>query len=289
MWQTLLDAGHEVRGTDVRYRPDLPGRLELADLTEELAAYRLLEGCDAVAHVGNIPSLARSAQPQEVYRINTAMNINVFQAAADMCVNNIAFTSSVQVLAGRRDSDDPDLPSMLPYLPADSDTPARPGNSYALSKQASEEMLKHFALLNEQGCYTAVRLPFLMESDVTRMLRWINRYGRKWGVSKLDEAFSFLTYEDGADLLRLALEKPRPGYRQYFPSAREMRPGWTVADAIARFYPNVPLRQPAEQMTSLVDITKITEDLGWEPAGTSVAVRQLTEAYEAAEASDLSA
>jgi hypothetical protein len=38
---------------------------------------------------------------------------------------------------------------------------------------------------------------------------------------------------------------------------------------IQRHFPNVPLKQPAETLTSLVDISRITRETGWTPKITS--------------------
>lgn len=279
-WRALLDAGHEVRATDCRYQPELPGPLELADLTDAMAAYKLLRGCDAVAHLGNIPGMVKGMMPQQIYRNNVTMNFALFQAAADLGLHRIVFASTIQVISGTRGHDDLEAPSQLPYLPLDGDVPALPGNAYGLSKHASEQMLQFFHRINGTGSHTVIRFPFLVNPAILdrRLLR-----GKRprWRPGKVDEVLSLLHFHDAAELIRLALEQGLPGYHQYFPSADAMPPGWTPAEAIEAFFPGVPVRKPVEQLTSLVDIAAIRDALGWEPTHSAALLRQLSEAAQA--------
>ncbi|MFA9479958.1 NAD-dependent epimerase/dehydratase family protein [Phycisphaerales bacterium AB-hyl4] len=285
-WHALLANGHEVRATDCRYRADMPGQLDLVDLTDMLACYRLIEGCDAIAHLGNIPNISQSATAQELYRTNGTINMNVFQAALELRVNNIVFASSVQVISGRRHGSATDEPTVtLPYLPADGDLPVNPGNAYALSKQAGEDALRYFAALNDAGCYVGMRFPALITPE--SFARFASYH---WGESaskpvrftgNINEALAFLAMDDAADLVCRALERPRAGYRQYFPAARQTRPGWSVQDAIEAYYTDVPLRKPIDQLTSLVDISALTRDFDWEPTRSDEMVQQSQEEADA--------
>ncbi|NJL30974.1 MAG: hypothetical protein HC898_04735 [Phycisphaerales bacterium] len=38
-----------------------------------------------------------------------------------------------------------------------------------------------------------------------------------------------------------------------------------IPDFLQTFYPGIPLKKPAEQITSLVDISTITAQTGWQP------------------------
>ncbi|MEX0745229.1 MAG: NAD(P)-dependent oxidoreductase [Phycisphaeraceae bacterium] len=274
-WQALLEAGHEVRATDRRPRPDLPSPVDLVDLVDEMAVYRLVQGCDAIAHAGNIPHMLRGELPQVVYRTNVTININVFQAALDLGVNNIVFASSIQAMSDNRGprsdrgSSEAKPVGPLPYLPADGDIPATPGNAYGLSKAASEQMLGMYARLDGQGSYTAVRFPWLLSRD-SKWFRVMSsqreRNPRDFGSSNtVGEAFAYLDMTDAAQLMRHALEKPRPGFRVYFPAAEELAGGIAVDDAVREYYPGVPIRSPIDELNSLVDISAITRDIGWRP------------------------
>jgi nucleoside-diphosphate-sugar epimerase len=145
--QVLADVGFQVHAVDRVYRRELSVPLEVADLLDGQAAYRLLAACDAVVHLANHPNPFGPLPPQQLYADNVAMDINVFQAAVDLGVRKLVFASSVQVFSGNRTTDDVDKPSCLPYLPLDGDLPTCPRNAYALSKEAAEQQLRYFAAL----------------------------------------------------------------------------------------------------------------------------------------------
>jgi len=96
----LLRIGHDVLVTDQRHAAHLPGEVpqRLANLCDSHAVYPLLQGRDAVVHLGNIPNLGLGPSPQEVLSRNVAMNVNVFRAAADLGVRRIVFASSIQTM-----------------------------------------------------------------------------------------------------------------------------------------------------------------------------------------------
>ena len=79
----LVRAGHEVRATDSRFRADLSVPLRPANLLDEHALYPLLEGCDALVHLGNHPNHFAGPSPQRLLAENTSMNANAFFAAID--------------------------------------------------------------------------------------------------------------------------------------------------------------------------------------------------------------
>ncbi|NIO15170.1 MAG: NAD(P)-dependent oxidoreductase, partial [Xanthomonadales bacterium] len=71
-----------------------------------------------MVHLANHPRPGR-LPPQQLYGENVRMNMNVFQAAADVGVEQILYSSSVQAFAGNRQHDELDRPSSLAYLPID--------------------------------------------------------------------------------------------------------------------------------------------------------------------------
>lgn len=265
--ETLCEAGLDVRATDINYSRDLPVPLKLCDLLDGRAIYPLVDGCDAVVQLGNHPGPHSHVPPQQLYRENVAMDINVFQAAVDVGARCIVFSSSVQALAGTRQrEEDIGKPSCLAYLPIDGDAPACPGNTYALSKQAGENQLRYYARLHPELCCAAVRFPFIFHDRYRRWFRRMSGFGRRHRhFGNLDEGFSYLHVKDAASLILAIVRKSAPGYHQLFPAAPDNPLDASIPEIIEEFYPDVPLRVPADQMGSLVDISKIEEDWGWRP------------------------
>ena len=259
----LLAGGVEVRATDRMTRPNLPVTVRVANLMDREGCYTLIEGVDAIIHLGNHPNPG-SADPQRLMTENTAMNVNVFQAAKELGVKKIAFASSVQVINGDRRVPEkgPTPPSMLAYLPADGDTPANPANLYSLSKRAGEIMLESYARFHAMSC-TAVRFPMLVTHAWGE---WFAKQPIEGGAGGLvDEAFSYLFFEDAAELLAAIVKSDLPGYRVYFPASPNPIRNRPIRELIETYYPGVRLLRPIEQITSLVDTSRIQRDTGWGP------------------------
>jgi nucleoside-diphosphate-sugar epimerase len=256
--RTLTEAGLKVVAADCMHSTDLPVELNVVDLLDFADLYPLLGGCRAVVHLANHLRM-RSRRPLQVlYGENVAMNMNVFQAAAEVGVEQILYSSSVQAIAGTREGPEGvGQPSGLPYLPLDGDVPARPGNAYALSKQAGEQQLQYFARIEPDLTCTAVRFPSLPAGPRPRT--------DPEQPGTLDTGFSYLHVEDAARLVLALLRRPEPGYRQLLPGARDNRLRMPIPEVIRRFYPDVPLKVPAGEMESLVDISGIRQQFDWEP------------------------
>jgi len=261
----LADSGFEVRAVDRIYRREVPVPLEVADLLDAQAAYRLLKGCAAVVHLANHPNPHGHLPPQRLYIENVAMDMNVFQAAADLGVRKIVFASSVQVFSGDRTTDDLDRPSCLAYLPIDGDMPACPRNSYALSKETGEQQLRYFASLDRDLACVALRFPALR---TPWHMQWLGKVGPRAPrpyATHPDEGFGYLTVEDAGRLVVAVLLKLPPGYHQFLPAAPDNSFGMSTSEMIEKFYAGVPIRKPIEGKTSVIDTSAITEQVGWTP------------------------
>jgi nucleoside-diphosphate-sugar epimerase len=256
--RALVAAGHTVRATDRAANRSLPVAVEIANLLDRTVPYRLVDGADVVVHVANHPYIL-AAEPYRVLSENVTMNTNVFQAACDCGVRKIVYTSSVQAFGGPSVGDSWERPSNLPYLPVDGDVPANPGQEYALSKAMGEAMLayccKRYAL-----DAVALRFPHLSGPGFDQ-----RRHRMHYGAM-LDEAFTYLSFEDAARLVELCVRLELPGYRVYFPARPDNIPQRPAREMIEQYYRDVPLRRPIEQIDSLVDLSRIKCQTGWEPS-----------------------
>lgn len=263
VFRRLLDSGFQVRATDRFLAPQLPARIELADLLDPIACYRLVDGIDVLIHLANHPRL-RGRDAQGTFNENVTMNMNIFEAACQSGVKKILYASSIQACTGHRpwQAGQPVPPSALPYLPLDGQIPPNPGNAYGLSKAVGEMMLRYYSSI--AGLQTlAIRFPWLCPDD------WISRLpyppDRGWGFFNLDEAFTVLAISDAAQLILACLKTSWSGFRIYLPAAQNPTIDMPLPQILQTFYPNVPLRKPLEQLTSLVDNTQIERDTGWRP------------------------
>src|SRR5690606_21433720 len=190
-----------------------------------------------------------------------AMTANVFFAAADLAVRRIVFARSLQVvLAGSGGHTDPPYP--VPYLPLDGSAPSDPRvNSYALSKEHGERLLRLLCDRDPQLSATALRLPMLPTE------RWLRRSTSKIPRSMLNvgDCMTYLTLPDAAELIVAAVARAPVGYHQFLPACTLEVEGYSLADLIAEHYAHVPLRRPVEEITSFVDLSDVTATLGWQP------------------------
>lgn len=234
-----LQATADVRAVDAR-------RWE--DVREVFAAVRPA----AVLHLANHVN-ARVAEPQVILAENAAMNAHVAEAARLAGAARLVFASSVQVFTGERTTTEPDQPSELAYLPLDGELPPLLSNAYAASKAAGEDLLRHYARSGEMTC-VALRLPWLMNE----------RRVREIDVKRADEAFTWLTYADAAQLALAALTAPLSGYRCYFAASELPWAAEPVEELRRRFFPGVPVRG-ALPLRSFVDNSAALRELGWRP------------------------
>ncbi|HTA92275.1 MAG TPA: NAD(P)-dependent oxidoreductase, partial [Polyangiaceae bacterium] len=213
----LSEAGFEVKATDYKHREGLKVKLVHADLRDEIAVYTLLEGCDAVVHLGNHPNLLAGPSPQRLLSENTAMNANVFRAAVDIGIRRIVFSSSVQAILKVPNGMRSEAPYPIPYLPLDGSVPSNPGsNFYALSKEFGERTLQELSRANADLVATSLRFPVLIGDS------WIDRFtagGKPAARSSFNfgEVLGYLMFSDAAELVRATLDKQLPGYHQYYP------------------------------------------------------------------------
>ncbi len=264
--EQLKASGIEFRATDVRTRKDIGYQVIVENLLNREACYRLVEGCDAIIHIANRPNEYAGSSPQEIYSENCAMNINVFQAGVDVGVKKIIYASSIQTMLGsRRASQADQVPSNYPYLPADGNIPVNPGNHYAASKVAGEQLLRYY--VEHRGLETGVslRLPGMCRKEWYDWMRKHSNIDRLWRNDYIDELGAWLTFPDAGRLCVAILKSGLTGYRTYFPAAPTLRFDISEADFIQRFYKDVPLRKPVEQLRGLVDISQITAETGWVP------------------------
>jgi nucleoside-diphosphate-sugar epimerase len=258
----LLQRGHDVLGTDQRFAGGLAFPLKLADLRDSLAVYPLLEGRDAVVHLGNIPNLSMGPSPQVVLGDNVSMNGNVFRAAVDLGVRRIVFSSSLQAMIRLEEGRAFDAAPHIPYFPLDGDAPADPGhNFYGLSKEFGERMLRVLSELTPELACTSLRFPMLAGDWFRKRLQQpMPLSGVNFG-----EALTYLDFNDAATLVGLVVERQQPGYHQYFPAQALTLDGHTVESTLTHFFANTPLRRPKSEIASLVDHSALERDFGFRP------------------------
>jgi nucleoside-diphosphate-sugar epimerase len=261
--RALLERGFTVRATDLKFAPDFPVRVELGDLRDELFVYRMVEGCDAVVHLGNHPNAFVGLSRQRLLSENLSMNANVFHAALDLRVRSLVFASSVQAMV-RRDTRPPGTPPAIPYLPLDGAVPCNPGlNTYAQSKEFAERMLRLLVESHPELSATSIRFPMLVTDRLVRHFNTLPKTPTAW--VDFEECTAHLFMEDAGRLVSDVLERRLPGYHQYFPAQTMELRGYPLSQLVRDRYSHAELRKPLQDLDSLIDISAITREIGWVP------------------------
>lgn len=256
----LLEHGHEVVGTDVVAhpasvppvwsRPDF--QYLRADLTDYGDTVEVLQGCDAVVHLANIPAPGL-LPPARTFTVNTAMNANVFLAAAAVGLRRVVWASSETTLGL-----DFDVPPR--YAPLDEDHYPYPTTTYSLSKVVGETSASHIAEWSGIP-FVALRLSNVIRPDryATFPTFWDDPAKRRFNL------WSYVDVRDCAQACRLGLSAPVTGASSYLIAASDTVMTTPSAQLMAVTFPDVPLTRELGEFETLQDISRARTVLGFEP------------------------
>ena len=259
--EDLLAHGHEVRAVDVAGAPgdrgelaDLGAPLLRADLTDFGDTVDALTSVDAVVHLAAIPAPGFFTDAR-TFTANTAMNSNVFLAAAKLGVGRVVWTSSETTLGF------PFGPGTPPrYLPVDEEHYPHPTSAYALSKVVGETLAEHISawsgipivglrLSNVHDAADYPKIPGFWDDPLTRVFNL-------WG---------YVDVRDVAQACRLALLAEVTGAPAYVIAAGDTLMDRPSADLAAEVFPGVPVRRPLTPYESLLSSDKARDELGYRP------------------------
>jgi nucleoside-diphosphate-sugar epimerase len=250
----LLAHGHEVVATDIAPAPaDLGTPFLHADLTDYGQVVELLHGVDAVVHLGNIPAPGRQT-PATTYNANSAMNANVFLAAAQHGLRQVVWASSETTL-GLPFGDVPPR-----YAPVDEDHFPYPTSTYALSKVAGETIAGHIAGWSGIG-FVGLRLSNIFQPhDYARVPSyWKDPHARKWNL------WGYVDVRDVAMACRLALDAPVQGSASFIIAAADTIMDRPSADLLREVFPDVEITREVGEFETLLAIDRAREALGFVP------------------------
>ena len=249
----LLAHGYEVVPTDALAPTiDLGARLIRADLTDYGQTVDVLHGADAVVHLANIPApeIYTSAH---TFNANTAMNSNVFLAAALLGLKRVVYASSETTFG---------LPFDVPpkYAPIDEAHYPYPTSTYALSKVVGETIAGHIA---EWSGIPFVGLRFsniLAPADYEPVPSyWSDPLARKWNL------WGYVDVRDAAAACRNALEAEVSGSQSFIIAAADTIMTRPSAELLAEVFPGVELTREVEEFETLLAIDAAREVIGYEP------------------------
>jgi nucleoside-diphosphate-sugar epimerase len=249
----LLEHGHEVVATDVRPGPpELGAQVLLADLTEYGQAVEVLHGAGAVVHLANIPA-PEIYTPSETFNRNTAMNSNVFLAAAQLGIGRVVWASSETTLG---------LPFDVPprYAPVDEDHYPVPTSTYSLSKVVTETMAEHITRWSGIP-FVALRFSNILGPEDYKAFPgyWQDALLRKWNL------WGYIDVRDAAASCRLALDAPIEGARSFVIAAADTVMDRPLAELMKEVFPGVEIRRDLGEFETLLAIDGARDALGFTP------------------------
>lgn len=267
----LAAAGHEIVSLD-RDSCDAPADVEqvTVDLTDPDAASRAIADAraDALVHLAAI-AVPFSAPEDVILRTNATLALNVLSAGVDAGIPRIVTASSPTVLGYGAPA------GWLPdRFPLDEDTPPKPWNAYALSKQLAEQTI---AMLARQTG-DATRFAAFRPCYVIAPEEWAGAPTQQGNTvrQRLDEPalsapalFNYVDARDVATFVDVLLEAlpTIPNAEVFFVGAGDALAREPLAELLPRFVPGTEALAAGLTGTApAFSNAKARRMLGWRPA-----------------------
>ncbi len=251
-----VDAGMDVVRLD-RMPPREPiARSLIVDLADQGQVYHGVAGCEAILHLGAIPSPIEHP-PEVVYRNNVMADFHVFQAAAALGIGRVVHASSVSALGFPFQH----LWSEPLYFPVDEEHPLVPQDAYGLSKAAGEDIAAAYC---RRGAGSAASLRFstiLCEDSYAEFIGAVHRDPSR----SARYLWSYVDLRDAAQACILALTTPYSGHHPLFIVAGDTTANLPSDTLLDRYFSAVPRRTRPRGRESLIDATRAYDVLGYRP------------------------
>ena len=258
----LREAGWEVRTTDqAPASAGDPAVHTVADLRDLEVVAGLLEGMDAVAHLGAIAD-DWPGHDQEVFQINVNGTWNILTGCARHGVKRAVCFSSIQALGnvcGHRET---------LYLPIADNYPRHPVSTYQLSKHLGEEMCRSFT---DRHGLTTVSLRPVGVSHPERYERWRERARDDSRPTAVSNYWAYVDVRDVCDAVLRALQFEDGHHDAFILAADDTVSATPTAELVGRYYPHIPWRGVSMEEylagsphRTLVDCSHAKSVLGWQ-------------------------
>jgi nucleoside-diphosphate-sugar epimerase len=254
----LLEHGHEVIDADRRPPPEggPAVRFVETDLSDVGQVAGLLKTCDAVVHLGAIPS--PWGHPDEVVFSNNTINTYaVFQAAWITGIEKVAFASSASAygMAWSVESRPP------LFVPVDESHPFLVAEPYGLSKEVDERTAEMFHRRSGMQA-VALRFHWVARPDE---LEAVKATGGADPAGHPNNLWAYVDARDAASAIRLAVEVDDLGFAPFNITAVDTLCAAPTQELIDRFFPDIDRRAPLPGHATCFSIEKAERLLGWRP------------------------
>lgn len=255
--RTLLEAGHEVTGSDKKLREESASKKFIqAELRDYGQVCQLLAGCDAVVHHGNIPTDVRNTS-QAIFENNMLVNFNILEACKDLKIPKLVWASSETVLGYPFKGD------QLSYLPVDEESPTVVKSSYAMAKRLTENLSEMYHKLVKTQV-VALRFANIYEPDEYEKIPGMHWNEKQKDIQKKN-AWAYCDVRDAAYACLLAVEKNNLGNQIFHITAPDTIMPDLSQDLVKKYFPDVAMKRDVKGYETLMSIDKAKEILGYEP------------------------
>lgn len=271
--RVLRAAGHDVLSLDRVPPADLSIPHRVVDLADKDTVRRVFEGCQAVCHLGEIPSVI-NGDHHRAYAHNTHVGSLVMESAVQVGVKRIVYTSSCQVYGFFGVGSNPYHAPVR--LPIDETHPCQPHNAYALSKASNETYARlladragvDIAAFRFPGTYTEEQAQMALQQMLARPNpRKLNR----------DGLGAHLYAEDAARAYLAAVEADFTGFEAFHFAADEVVCDLPVRDALLDLFPHLSLPTDWPERKCPLVCDKAHRMLNWSPRHSFLeALREMT-------------
>lgn len=259
-----LEGRHELTLLDIVEPRETKHRFVKGDLTETSDVEKAAKGMDAIVHLGAIP--IDTGEAEKIWAVNNTGTFNVLEAAARNGVKKVLFASSICAV-GFIFWKKPFTPE---YFPVDERHPAKPDDSYGLSKLIGEKIC--YAYTQRYDIQTVcfrigpVWFPFETLSEFNRNCL----EGVKEPAANKEWIWCYVDGRDVAQAFRLGLEKEGHGHEIYNVGAEDVCAEAPSLELVKQFYPGVKWISNANDFLlkphkALFDISKAKQELGYQP------------------------
>lgn len=257
----LVAHGYSVVSADRRRGPSpLPDgarfvEIDLGDVGQVAGA---MEGCEAVIHLGAIPS-PYSFPDEVVFNNNVRGTFAVFQAARLLGVKKVAFASSLSAL-GTAWAPEPFPPL---YAPVDETHPLLNHDCYGLSKEVDERTAEMFHRLT--GMQVAA-LRFCWVSHMDEAKEAVERikadpgHPQEWRV-----LWAYVDVRDAAASCRRAIEADGFGFAAFNITADDTLSDIPTEELLRTYTPSLEIRRSIPGTASAFSNQRAKDVLGWTP------------------------
>ena len=219
----------------------------------------VLRGADGLVQLAAIPNPTGHV-PGEVFHTNMVTDFNVLEAADLLGIPKLVMSSSINALGASFNGG-----VVAPrYFPVDERHETRCEEIYSTTKWLGEELAAAYA--RRRGVQIAsLRYTWVMDKAIRARTRAGGdpRAEQERGAKGF---WSWVDIRDVASACRLALEASWQGHERFWINAADTMLDLPTSEALAKWYPGVPLREPLDGHAAVLSIAKARRILGWRPA-----------------------